>query len=145
MPQGTESDRRTPRQNVLLGVEIMAFGGNMTTKHRIRDLSATGARIDRAGALRAGATVLVTVGMLDAVGATVIWVEGDLAGLRFAEPINPEAARSKTIVSSRTETRKPTVIATRASDRSRGPSSLSAGWISELNSPYRAVRRPRVP
>jgi transcriptional regulator GlxA family with amidase domain len=88
---------REPRQNVMLGAQICGFGARSRTQHRIRDLSRRGARIDQAGSLRVGATVLVSVGLLEEVGATVIWVEADLAGLRFADPIDPSLARSKTI------------------------------------------------
>jgi len=117
---------RKPRQQVLLGAEICGFGGGAPTKHRIKDLSASGARIDRAGALKPGATVLVSVGVLKAVGATVIWVKDDLAGLRFAEAIDPDAARSKAIIAPPAP-RPATVV-------DRG---VTAGWIKDLNSPYR--------
>ena len=62
---------REPRQNVFLGARIAGFGGGQPTQHRVRDLSSRGARVDRAGALKAGATVLVSVGMLEEIGATV--------------------------------------------------------------------------
>jgi hypothetical protein len=116
---------RQPRQNVLLGAEISGFGGGAPTKHRVRDLSSTGARVDRAGALKAGSTVLVSVGVLEQVGATVVWVKDDMAGLKFAEPIDPEAARSKTLVA-------PAVKPGQGSGPAGG-----AGWIFDLNSPYR--------
>lgn len=115
---------RQPRQNVLLGAEICGFGGGTPTKHRVRDLSSTGARVDRAGSLKVGSTVLVSVGVLDQVGATVVWVKDDSAGLQFAEPIDPEAARSKALVAP-------------AQKREEGE---GAGWIFDLNSPYR--KRP---
>ncbi len=89
---------RDPRQHVFLGAEISGFDRGSPTKHRIKDLSVTGARVDRAGKLVPGSTVLVSVGVLEAIGATVIWVKDDIAGLRFAEPIDPAAARSKTIM-----------------------------------------------
>jgi len=117
---------RMPRQQVLLGAEICGFGGGAPTKHRIKDLSAGGARIDRAGTLRAGATVLVSVGVLKAVGATVVWVKDDLAGLRFAETIDPDAARSKAIIAPPKP--RPTTVVDRGA---------TAGWIRDLNSPYR--------
>lgn len=117
---------RMPRQQVLLGAEICGFGGGVPSKHRVKDLSASGARIDRAGTLRPGATVLVSVGVLKAVGATVIWVRDDLAGLRFAETIDPDAARSKAIIAPP----RPAPVA--SIDRG-----VSAGWIKDLNSPYR--------
>lgn len=112
---------RQPRQNVLLGAEICGFGGGTPTKHRVRDLSSTGARVDRAGALKPGATVLVSVGVLDQVGATVVWVKGDSAGLKFAEAIDPDAARSRAIVAP-----------SRAQD-----DSAAAGWLFDQSSPYR--------
>ncbi|WP_422055330.1 PilZ domain-containing protein [Sphingomonas sp.] len=117
---------RKPRQQVLLGAEICGFGGGAPTKHRIKDLSVSGARIDRADGLKPGATVLVSVGVLKAVGATVIWVKDDLAGLRFAETIDPDAARSKAMIAPP----KPRPAAT----IDRG---ATAGWIRDLDSPYR--------
>lgn len=114
---------RQPRQNVLLGAEIRGFGPGAPTKHRIRDLSSTGARIDRAGSLKAGSTVLVSVGVLEQVGATVIWVRGDMAGLKFAESIDPDAARSKAIVA--------------PSPKNEPRHDASAGWVADLNDAYR--------
>ncbi|MEG3180750.1 PilZ domain-containing protein [Sphingomonas sp. LT1P40] len=117
---------RTPRQQVLLGAEICGFGGGTPTRHRIKDLSMTGARIDRAGMLKSGSTVLVSVGTLQAVGATVVWVKDDVAGLRFVEAIDPDAARSKTILPSASQpdlAMKPVVI-----EQPRA----SAGWIRDM-------------
>ncbi len=114
--------RRMPRQNVLLAAEISGFGGGVPTKHRIRDLSGSGARIDRAGSLKVGSTVLVSVGVLEEVGATVMWVKDDSAGLRFAEPIDPDAARSKTIVAAK----KPAPAAP-----------LAGGWPPAPKDPFR--------
>lgn len=115
---------RQPRQNVLLSAEICGFDGGAPTKHRVRDLSSTGARVDHAGSFRVGATVLISVGVLDHIGATVMWVRDDSAGLRFAEPIDPEAARSKALVSNAQKPAPP-----------RG--SPGAGWIFDLNDPHR--------
>ena len=127
-PEGPAS--RQPRQNVLLGAEICGFGGGAPTKHRIRDLSRTGARIDRAGALKVGSTVLVSVGVLEQVAATVIWVRGDAAGLKFAEEIDPDAARSKTLVT-------PAQKAGPAREAEKEQGTLAAGWAAGLYSPYR--------
>lgn len=122
-----------PRQQVFLGAHISGFGGETPTKHRIKDLSVTGARIDRAGMLKPGSTVLVTVGLLEAVGATVIWVKDDCAGLRFAQTIDPDAARSKTIIPSTSQFPSP---------KPPGPNdgvsrSPTAGWVRDMTSPYR--------
>jgi hypothetical protein len=121
---------RQPRQNVLLGAEICGFGGGAPTKHRVRDLSSTGARVDGAGSFKVGATVLVSVGVLEQVGATVMWVKGDSAGLKFAEAIDPDAARSKAIVA-------PSQKAAPKHDAAHADGTLAGGWASGLNSPYR--------
>lgn len=118
---GDEPAPRQPRQNVLLGAEISGFGGGVPTKHRVRDLSSTGAKVDRAGSLKVGSTVLVSVGLLDQVGATVIWVKDDMAGLKFAETIDPDAARSKAIVGP----------APKVQDNS------NTGWLVDRPNPYR--------
>lgn len=90
--------QRNVRHQVLLGAEISQFGGEPPTKHRIKDLSVSGARVDRATRLKPGSTVIVSVGILEAVGATVIWVKDGAAGLKFAEPIDLDEARSKAII-----------------------------------------------
>lgn len=89
---------RAPRESVLLSASILQFGKDATTKHRVRDLSVTGVRIDQAAALQAGATVLVSVGILEAIGATVVWVRDGLAGLKFAQMIDPDAARARVVL-----------------------------------------------
>ncbi|RYG88612.1 MAG: PilZ domain-containing protein [Alphaproteobacteria bacterium] len=89
---------RAPRLNVFLGAEVAGFHQNGATRHRIRDLSSTGVRIDSAEHLQPGATVLVSVGALKAAAATVIWTLNDLAGLQFATPINPDDARARVVL-----------------------------------------------
>lgn len=115
---------RAPRQRVMLNAVIEQFGAGPATQHRIRDLSSGGARIDQAGDLRAGSTVLVSVGALAAVGATVSWVRDGTAGLQFAEQIDPEAARAKA------------AIAPRAKDAAATREGPKVGWIPNLNNPY---------
>jgi hypothetical protein len=117
---------RSPRQQLLLGVEIAALGRGPSTKHRIKNLSATGARVDGAAFLKPGTTISVSIGALEAIQAMVVWVDGSVAGLKFAEPIDPDAARSKTIVSNSTAIPVPV---------SRDPSA-TAGWVADLESPY---------
>lgn len=134
----TPGPDRQPRQNVLLSAELAGFGGGPPTKHRIRDLSSTGARLDRASALKAGATVLVSVGVLEQMGATVVWVKGDVAGLKFVEAIDPDAARSRTIVSTSQKPALARGATKRQSDLVGGfADGPSAGWLPELNNPYR--------
>ncbi|CAN5218987.1 hypothetical protein BH10PSE15_BH10PSE15_06440 [soil metagenome] len=112
----------------MLSATVTRFGGSEPTRHRVRDLSTGGLRIDQAAMLQVGATVLISVGALHAVGATVVWIENGSAGLRFAEPIDPDSARAKAAISPRppaTAPRKP---------RGEGP---TAGWIPDLSDPYR--------
>ncbi len=125
---------REARQNVFLGARVCGFGRNAPTRHRIKDLSTHGARIDGAGALRAGATILISVGALEEIGATVVWVKDGAAGLRFAEPIDPAAARSRTIISDGASP-APGGVARRRDDSQSRP--IGAGWATGLNSPYR--------
>ncbi|QNE32346.1 PilZ domain-containing protein [Sphingomonas sp. NBWT7] len=115
---------RAPRQRVMLNAVIERFGGGPATQHRIRDLSSGGARIDQAEDLSPGATVLVSVGALAAVGATVSWVRDGTAGLQFAEQIDLEAARAKAAIAPRTRRNMPV---------REGP---KVGWIPNLDDPY---------
>ncbi|MBC9033719.1 PilZ domain-containing protein [Sphingomonas sp. JC676] len=125
---------REERSNVLLGAQIAGFGGGSPTHHRIRNLSTGGARVDRAGSLQVGATVLVSVGGLQEVGATVVWVKNDVAGLRFVETIDPDAARSNTFLSLRSQrSDKPS----NAERHTPVADPMRAGWVADLNNPYR--------
>lgn len=119
---------RAPRHSVFLSATVEHFGGKKPTRHRVRDLSTGGLRIDQAAGFREGATVLVSVGALDAVGATVVWTRDSLAGLKFVEPIDPEAARAKAAVAPQPF---------RGQSRDLSVNAPTAGWVPNLNSPYR--------
>lgn len=128
----TEADdhttsQREPRQSVFLSATLERFGSGETTKHRVRDLSSHGMRIDRAAELRVGATVLVAVGQLEAVGATIVWAKEGSAGVKFVRAIDPDQARGKTAVRP-----KANVLPNR--EKQRG---ATAGWVADLNNPYR--------
>jgi hypothetical protein len=114
---------------VMLSATVERFGGRAPTKHRVRDLSAGGIRIDQAEALKVGATVLISVGALEAVGATVRWVADGSAGLAFAEQIDPEHARSRTVIAPRG--------AAKPSSSHAAPPAPGAGWMADLRSPHR--------
>jgi hypothetical protein len=122
-----EHQPRAERHRVMLGALIERFGAGGATRHRVRDLSSTGVRVDQAERLQRGATVLVTVGSLAAVGATVIWVEHGAAGLRFAQPINPDDARAKTFVAKQAGSALPA-----RDERSLG----AAGWLGHIRGAY---------
>lgn len=123
-----EHKPRAPRHSVFLSATVEHFGARKPSRHRVRDLSAGGVRIDQAIGFREGATVLVSVGALEAVGATVVWVKDALAGLKFAEPVDPEAARAKAAVA-------PAPF--RGQRRDSPATAPSAGWVPNLDSPYR--------
>ena len=121
---------------MLLAAEVSRFSDPAVTKHRIRDLSPHGARLDKADALRRGETILVAVGSLAAIGATVIWVADEAAGLRFFEKIDPDAARSKTIV-------KPALSRRDLAPARPTPEREAqlAGWLASLENNYTLPRK----
>jgi hypothetical protein len=114
----------------MLIATVEHFAGQVATRHRVRDLSPGGIRIDNAAGLRPGATVLISVGALEAVGATIKWVREGFAGLAFAEQINPDEARKKAAIApSATRSLKANVLG--------APSAPSAGWVEDMRNPYR--------
>jgi hypothetical protein len=118
---------REPRQSVFLSAIIERLGSVETTKHRVRDLSPKGMRIDQTVGLRVGATVLVSIGQLEAVGATVVWIKEGFAGLRFAKALDPDQARGKAAVRP-----KASIV-----PRQEGQRGATMGWVAELDDPYR--------
>ena len=120
---------RVPRASVMLSATVEYFGGGAATKHRVRDLSPGGVRIDQATGMGVGTTVLISVGALEAVGATVRWVTDDYAGLVFAEQIDPTQARMRAAIA-------PGRSATPASARAATPA-FEAGWVAQIRDPYR--------
>ena len=108
----------------MLSAIVERFGGEEPTEHRVRDLSTIGVRIDQAAGIPVGATVLVSVGRLQAIGATVVWVKDGSAGLKFAHSIDPDDARAKAVIAP-----TPTDV------QPRDP--IRAGWVRDLSSPYR--------
>jgi hypothetical protein len=136
MHEGTPDElsrevQRDQRASVMLVAVIEHFGGKPATKHRVRDLSPGGLRVDNVEGLRSGATVLVSVGALETVAAQVRWVRLGFAGLAFAKPINPDEARTKVAV-------EPSRIGERASTKPRTASApATAGWTEDVQNPYR--------
>jgi hypothetical protein len=121
-----EPSARAPRSSVLLRATIEYFGSTSPSAHRVRDLSIGGMCIDQAAGMTQGATVLVTVGALESVGATVVWVKDGQAGLKFAHVIDIDDARTKAAIAPRAEIKRPS-----------SGKSPTAGWIPDLNDPYR--------
>lgn len=119
--------QREPRQSVLLSATLERFGSAETTKHRVRDLSPHGMRIDQTAGLHLRATVLVTVGQLKAVGATIAWIKEGAAGVKFAKAIDPDRARGKAALRTEASTLAHPV-------KQRG---ATVGWVADLDNPYR--------
>ena len=86
---------REARESVFLNAVVTQFGQPEPTRHRVRNLSSGGACIDQASMMRQRQTVLIDVGTLEEVGATIAWVMGDLAGLKFAHPIPIGSAKTR--------------------------------------------------
>lgn len=124
---------RAQRTSVMLMAIVEQFGGKNASKHRVRDLSVGGIRIDNAAGLRAGATVVISVGALQAIGATVQWVREGFAGLAFAEQINPADAHKKAAITPAVPVQPVKV------DAPRSAPPPTAGWIDDLRNPYRRV------
>ena len=113
----------------MLSATIEPFGGRTATRHRVRDVSPGGIRVDNVGALRPGATVLISVGALEAVGATVKWVGDGFAGLAFAEQIDPDDARRNAAIA-------PPRAAKSVRFGPQGSAAPNAGWVADLRDPY---------
>ncbi|MGN7161796.1 PilZ domain-containing protein [Sphingomonas sp. SAFR-052] len=108
---------RSRRDSVILNARIETPDGMVEC--RVRNLSQTGACIDNVGNLRAGDRVLVTMGMVHHVEASVRWANGGRAGLHF-EGVEIDIAAAR---------------------RPRGTVSAAprnvAGWLDNMYSPYR--------
>lgn len=126
-------ERRAPRHKVLFGAQISEAADSPPTKHRIRDLSAIGARVDAATPLVQGLKVVVALGNLSDVLATVAWVKDGDAGLSFETRIDPEAARSRPTAATSPAAATPA----RAANCGSHPR-VTAGWAAQLHDPYRA-------
>ncbi|OWK29383.1 PilZ domain-containing protein [Sphingomonas dokdonensis] len=129
-PAGVEAapPDRAPRHSVFLSATVEHFGKRQPSTHRVRDLSVGGVRIDHAEGFVVGATVLVTVGALESVAATIVWVKDGAAGLKFAQQIDPQAARARAAVA-------PAPF--RGQSRGVTAPAPTAGWMPNLGSPYR--------
>jgi hypothetical protein len=87
---GMVSSEPALRASVLL-IAAVEQSGKPATRHRVRNLSSSGLRIDHAGGLQPGELVSITVGAIAATAAVVVWVGDYFAGLAFKGEIDPEA------------------------------------------------------
>lgn len=102
------------RESVMLRATIWA-GHGPPTEHRVRNLSLSGAGIDHNGQLRRGDQVELAIGQAPHVYATVMWIDGDSAGVRFHRPIDLARARKHRLAGHVAHT----------------------GWMGQMNDAYR--------
>jgi hypothetical protein len=122
---------RAQRTSVMLTATILSGEGDQATRHRVRDISSRGLRIDNAGGLRPGATVSISLGSLQDIPATVHWTRAGFAGLAFAEEINLKDAHKR---AGSAPTARDTQNAAETPVTIPEP---TAGWIGEMRNPYR--------
>jgi hypothetical protein len=125
-PKGADLIPRAPRHSVMLNAIVKRFGRPIPSRHRVRDLSSGGVRIDQAIGFTVGATVMVTVGALQSVGATVVWVKDGSAGLRFTQAVEVDEVRANAAIA-------PRILP----DRGRPSPGATAGWVPERKDAYR--------
>ena len=108
---------RSRRDSVILNARVET--SDRVVECRVRNLSETGACIDNPAELAPGDRLLITMGMVHHVEATVRWASGGRAGLHFeGATVDIAAARRP----------RGTVV----------PASRNvAGWLDNMYSPYR--------
>lgn len=117
-----EDDAATPaersrRDSVILNARVET--SDQVVECRVRNLSETGACIDNPVELVPGDRVLITMGTVHHVEATVRWAKGGRAGLHF-------------------EGVKIDIVAARRPRGTVSPASRTmAGWLDNIHNPYR--------
>lgn len=123
-PPDDNSESREQRTSVMLMAELHRRR-EPVARARVLNLSVHGVCIADPGGLSAGEELLVSLGSIERLCATVMWVRPGQAGLRFEHGINLDAARER-------PARRETSVA-----------SPSAGWMGTMNDPYRQHHRRR--
>ena len=119
---------RASRLNVMLMATVEHFRWAAPTRHRVRDLSTGGARIDNAEKMLAGETLQISIGAAQAITATIKWVRQGSAGLSFEEAINIDEARKNVAAQPKAIARPKLRVAS---------SEPTVGWFKGLKDPYR--------
>ncbi len=88
----TDTSSREKRNSVIVRALVTTPDGR-EWERRVRNLSDRGACVEHDGELQAGTTIVLRMGAICDLDATVRWVSGRLAGLRFAETVNLDEAR----------------------------------------------------
>lgn len=86
-------ERRSPRANVILTATVEGSAG-CRAQVRIANLSANGAMVIGKGVPSRESEIIFRCNGLD-INGWVTWLDGDRAGIQFAEPIEPEALSRK--------------------------------------------------
>lgn len=121
-------DARASRLNVMLMATVEHANWAAPTRHRVRDLSTGGARIDHADKMLAGESLQISIGAAQAVTATIKWVRQGSAGLSFDQTINIDEARQN--VASQPKAVAPPKLRVASS-------APTVGWFKGLKDPYR--------
>lgn len=109
---------RATRTSVMLNADVFRVDRDGASQHRVTNISESGLCIAQAGDFAAGTVVVVAVGSIAPTAANVVWVRSGLAGLAFQTTIDVAEARRRRS----------------AGNTLRPP---AAGWLAELNSPYK--------
>jgi hypothetical protein len=83
----SNEEHRRDRRHPLIWSGVIHYDFQ-TTSCRLRNLSETGAMIECSAPLRVGAEPMLELGEAIQLDATVAWVAGDTAGLRFSKPFD---------------------------------------------------------
>ena len=81
---GTDADNRGERRHPLIWSGSIHYN-QVTTPVRLRNISSSGALIECTATLHAGGELLLDLGEAGSLFATINWVAGDQAGLKFKE------------------------------------------------------------
>lgn len=111
------SSPRAQRDSVMLSARVHRPDRTVASAHRVLNLSATGLGLSPADGLDVGMVVTVSVGQIALAVADVVRVANDRAGVRFRQPVDPAAARSR-----------------RIGDE---PSPPTGGWLAEMQNVHR--------
>ena len=83
--EGRICNRESERHRVLLSAKLITTTGESCV--RVRDLSATGAKLEGDALPGAGKDVILKRGRLEVFGA-IVWSNGSSAGIAFDEPLS---------------------------------------------------------
>lgn len=85
--QPITEEQRLERRNPLIRMGTVHYD-YQSTPAQLRNISSTGATIETSAALAQGAEPLLDLGDAGSVFGTVVWKNGDQAGLRFNQPFD---------------------------------------------------------